>query len=86
MSPVAAQTIALDALTWVLERENEREAFLTASGSSPGELREGSQDPLLLAAILDHVLSRESSAREFCESRDLTGRDLQLARHVLGGP
>lgn len=86
MTPIEAETLGLEALLWLLERQSELDHFLSATGMAADHLRRDARDPLVLAAVLDHVLSQEELARGFCESQGRTGRDLHLARHELAGP
>lgn len=83
MTPVAAETFGLKALTWLVARPDALARFFTASGLGAADLRARASEPDLLAAVVDYLLSQEALAMEFCETGDVDSRDLLVAQHVL---
>ena len=83
MTPIAAETLGLRALTWLVAQPELLDRFLLVSGLSGPELRTRAGDPGLLGAILEHILANERLAKDFCADEVLQSRDLHLARHVL---
>jgi uncharacterized protein DUF3572 len=83
MTPVAAETLGLKALSWLLGRPDALARFFSASGLSAADLRARASQPDLLAAVVDYLLSHDALAMEFCEDAALASRDLHLAQHVL---
>jgi len=83
MTPVAAETLGLKALTWLAAKPDALARFFSASGLGAADLRGRASEPDLLAAVVDYLLSREALAMEFCETEVVASRDLHLAQHVL---
>ena len=83
MTPVAAETLGLKALTWLTARPDALSRFFSASGLGAAELRARASEPGLLAAVVDYLLSHEALAMEFCETENVNSRALHLAQHTL---
>lgn len=83
MTPVAAETLGLKALTWLAAQPDALARFFSASGLSATDLRGRASEPDLLAAVVDYLLSQEALAMEFCATEAVASRDLHLAQHVL---
>lgn len=83
MTPIAAETLGLKALTWLVGQPEVLDRFLLVSGLSGPEIRARAGDPGLLGAILEHILASEQLAKDFCIDEGLEPRELHLARHVL---
>jgi len=83
MTPVAAETLGLKALTWLVARPEALERFLSASGLGAADLRARASEPDLLAALIDYLLSNETLAMEFCKTEGVESRDLHLAQRAL---
>ncbi len=86
MTPIAAETLGLKALTWLVGQPEVLERFLAVSGLTGPELRARTGDPHLLGAVLEHILANENLAKEICAAENLDPRQLHLARHVLEAP
>ena len=52
MTPDLAQTLAVQALAWMIGEDDLREVFMGASGASEHDLRAGVSDPVFLAHCL----------------------------------
>ncbi|MCI4661545.1 MAG: DUF3572 domain-containing protein [Neomegalonema sp.] len=85
LSKSAASTIGQDALLFLAERPEDLMRFLGIAGGDIDDLRARMMDPDLHGFVLDFIMSEEWLAREFCESHDLTGEKLLMARAVLPG-
>jgi hypothetical protein len=83
MTPVAAETLGLKALTWLVGQPELLDRFLTVSGLNGSGLRARAGDASLLGAILEHILANEQLAKALCTDEGLEPRELHLARHVL---
>lgn len=85
MKNEAAETVALDALGWILGKDDLVGVFLGSTGLTEGDLRARAGDPEVLAAVLDFLLMDDRWITGFCDSRGL-GYDAPMrARAVLPG-
>lgn len=85
MSPDRAETIALQALGWLVGDADLLPQFLAATGASPDDLRTRIGDPVFLAAVLSFVASDDSTVRAFCDAAGLAYDQPLRARHALPG-
>lgn len=85
MSPDRAETIALQAVGWLIADDDLRPKFLAATGASPDDLRGRIGDPVFLAAVLSFVTSDDSTVRAFCDAAGLAYDQPLRARHALPG-
>jgi hypothetical protein len=85
MSPERAETIALQALGWLVGHEELRPVFLGSSGATPEDLRERATDPAFLAAVLAFLTMDDAWIIAFCDAAEI-GYDAPLrARYALPG-
>jgi hypothetical protein len=80
-----AAAIAADALLWLLGRPEDLDAFMAASGLSPGDLRAGAGDPEFLGFVLDFLLADEALLRAFAAETELPPDAPRRARLALPG-
>ncbi len=85
MTPDRAETIALQALAWLIAEKDLCGQFLAASGASADALREGLSDPAFLAAVLGFVTQRDDWIIAFCDTAGLGYDEPLRARHALPG-
>lgn len=85
MDREAAETLALEALTFIASDERRMGALLAQAGWTVPELRAGLGDPHVLAGILDFVLSDERLVVGFCEISGCTPETPMRARRALPG-
>ena len=71
------------ALTFLSERPDELQRFLTASGLGADELLERHTDESVLAAAIGYVAANESLAKDFSESEGLKPGALLTACAVI---
>ena len=80
-----AETLALQCLAWLAGNEELLPVFMGASGASEDDLREGTQDPVFLGAVLDFVMMDDAWVVDFCASQGLPNDSLMRARMALPG-
>ena len=85
-TPDQAATIALKALGYLADFEQELHRFLDLSGASAATLRARADEPEFLGAVLDFLLTHEELLVGFCDATSIPARDVHTARHVLAGP
>jgi hypothetical protein len=85
MSPESAQTIALQALAWLVGNEEVCQTFLGSTGTSADELRARATDPQFLASVLEFLTMDDTWVVSFCDSVNLAYDDPLKARYALPG-
>jgi hypothetical protein len=80
-----AEIFALKALAWLAQSPEELDRFLALSGVVPADLRDRADDPEILAAILDFLLTDDATLTGFCDAEGLNPKDLHAARRALPG-
>ena len=85
MQQEAAETVALQALEWLVSDEDLLAVFLGASGQSSDDLELRTQDIDFLGSVLDFVLMDDAWIVRFCDSRELAYDAPLQARAALPG-
>lgn len=80
-----AQTIALQALAWIVASEEHCPIFLGATGGSVDDLRNRANDAEFQAAVLEFVTMDDSWVMAFCDSVGLDYDQPLRARYALPG-
>jgi len=80
-----AETIALQALAFIVKDEDLLPQFLMNSGLTPQDLKDRFRDPEILGGILDVLLADDSVLLAFCNSLSLSPETVVLARRALPG-
>lgn len=80
-----AETLALQALAFLLAEDDRRDRFLGLTGLDAAALRRLPGDPAGLGAVLDHLLGWEPLLLDFCASVDLPPESVARARRELPG-
>ncbi len=80
-----AEILALKALSWAAAEQGVLPRFVAHSGIELDELRRQADDPELLAALLDFLLTDDSLTKAFCEEAGLGSLQLHRARAQLPG-
>lgn len=81
----AAQTLALQALTWLVGNDEILPLFMGASGASGDDLRARAGEPEFLGAVLDFLMMDDAWIMAFCDDAGI-GYDLPMqARQALPG-
>ena len=79
------ETLALQALTFIVSDDDRRQRFLGLTGIEPGSLASLARDPAGLGAILDYLLGWEPLLLEFAEAQALPPESIAQARRKLPG-
>ena len=81
----AAETVALQALGWLLSQPEDLGGFLSASGAAPGDLAHLARDPVFLAALVDYLLETDDRVLACTKDLGLPATALGEARQGLPG-
>ncbi len=85
MNPEQAETIALQALVWILEDEDMTLRFLGMSGADLQALRQGADAPEVLCSVMDFILMDDRTVLDFAESVKMPPENVPLVRYSLPG-
>ena len=85
LSADRSQTVALQALGWLVGNEDLLPVFLGATGTSETDLRERAGDPEFLGAVLDFLMLDDAWIVEFCDTCVVGYEDPMMARVNLPG-
>lgn len=80
-----AQSVALQALTFILSDTDHLSRFMDLSGLSPADLESRIDDPELQGGILDYLLMNEADLLDFCKAAELSPEQPEQARAQLPG-
>lgn len=81
----SAEALALQALGWLVGREDLFPVFLNASGASMADLARAAQEPAFLVSVLDFVTTEDALVIAFCDATGHGYDQPMLARAVLSG-
>jgi len=84
-SAEAAETLALEALAWLVGDEELLPVFLGATGTSEMDLRARAGDADFLGSVLDFLLMDDAWVVAFCDARGLSYEAPMMARAALPG-
>tara|TARA_R110002051_G_scaffold74641_2_gene135958 strand:- start:19345 stop:19623 length:279 start_codon:yes stop_codon:yes gene_type:complete len=85
MSPEQAQTIALQALGWLVGNDDLCPVFLGSTGGAAEDLRDQAGDPAFQSSVLEFLTNDDVWVVAFCDAHDLK-YDMPLrARYALPG-
>lgn len=85
MKQETAETIALNALGWLVGNDELLPVFLGSSGMSIGDLRTAAHDPQVLVSIIDFICLDDNWVISFCDAQGLAYDQLQRVRQALPG-
>lgn len=80
-----AETIALQALGWLVANEDLLPVFLGASGASVNDLLKNAEQPAFLGSVLDFLLMDDAWVIAFCDAESLPYQAPMEARASLPG-
>ena len=80
-----AETLAIQALSFLAGEPSRLGRFLAESGIGPETLRSAAKSPQFLVSVLDFVLGSRAITEEFARASELTPAAVAAARQVLGG-
>lgn len=81
----ASQTLALNALAWILQNDDLLQSFLSSTGAYPKDLAQLAQTPLFLGAVLDFLMEDDQRVINFCATGPYPLTLVQEARSALPG-
>jgi hypothetical protein len=82
----AAESLAVQALTFLAGDPERLARFLALTGIGPDRIRAAAASPGFLAGVLDHVASEEALLMAFAEQSGIDPADVARARQALAGP
>ncbi|MCE8507551.1 DUF3572 domain-containing protein [Ruegeria pomeroyi] len=85
ISADAAETLALQALTWLVTNDELLPVFLGSTGADIGDLRARAGDRQFLASVLDFLTMDDAWVIAFCDEQGIAYDQPMQARAVLGG-
>jgi Protein of unknown function (DUF3572) len=78
------EAVAIRALGFIASRHNELGRFLSRTGLSSAELHRRPANPRYLTAILDFLITDETTLQEFARTVDLPPEAAYEARRLVG--
>lgn len=79
----AAETLALQALAWLVGEEDLVGVFLGSTGTTESELRARAGDPEFLGSVLDFLLMDDAWVIRFCDSEGIAYDRLMQALSLI---
>lgn len=80
-----AETIALQALSFMVKDDDLVARFLNQTGLTPQDLKQRIREPDLLGGVLDAILADDKVLLEFCNASSLSPDTIASARAALPG-
>jgi hypothetical protein len=81
----AAESVAVQALTFLAGEPERLGRFLQATGIGPGEIRAAAGEPGFLAGVLEYLAGDDRLIAEFAAEAGLDPGDVARAHKALGG-
>jgi hypothetical protein len=85
LTHTAAETVAIQALSFIASDPDRLGLFLASTGIGPGDIRAAAREPLFLAGVLDHLVHNEPAMLAFAAESGHEPPTIQTAREVLAG-
>lgn len=85
LSSEAAETLALQALAWLVANDDLRPVFMGATGAAEADLRAAAGSPELLGAVLDFLMMDDAWVVGFCDAAGVAYEQPMMARAALPG-
>lgn len=85
LSADSAETLALQALAWLVGQDDLLPVFLGASGASESDIRDRAQDPEFLGSVLDFLIMDDAWVIAFCDTQTIAYDTPMQARALLPG-
>jgi hypothetical protein len=80
----AAEMLAVQALTFIVEDHERMSGFLAATGLEPGQIRAAAHQEGFFAGVLEHMLADGSLLVAFADSAGIDPAEIARARAALG--
>lgn len=85
LSQAAAETLAAQALAWLVGEEDLLPVFLGSTGATEADLRQQMAEPAFLGSVLDFLLMDDAWIMRFCEATNAAFDMPMRARAALPG-
>ena len=85
LSRSAAETLAIQALSFLAADPDRFGRFLASTGIGPGDIRAAAREPLFLAGVLDHLTGNEAVLTAFASDSGTDPAGVLQARDKLAG-
>ncbi|WP_224825850.1 DUF3572 domain-containing protein [Cognatishimia sp. MH4019] len=85
MKQESAETIALQALAFLIGDDDLRDVFMGATGASAEDMRIRAGDPEFLISVLDFLMMDDAWVVRFCDANGFDYTTPQTARQSLPG-
>lgn len=85
MTQAAAEDFAVQVFAWLADDNAHLGAFLNWSGESPASLRQRLQDPALLLAVIEFLMTDEALLIAACQALETSPETPLKARSALPG-
>ena len=85
MSQDAAETLALQALGWLVADPDLLNVFMGSTGLGEIDLRTRATERDILVAVLDFIVMDDNWVRDFCDGQSLAYDMVMRARAALAG-
>ena len=87
MSRELAESVAIQALSYLAEEPDRLGRFLALTGLAPESLRAAALEPNFLLGVLDFLAGDETMLRDFAKDREIEPDLVTRARdHLAGAP
>ena len=80
-----AEMIGLQAVAWMAANDELLPVFMGATGAGETDFRQGLQDPVFQASVLDFLMMDDAWVMAFCDSVGLPHAALAEVRAALPG-
>ncbi|KIN73215.1 DUF3572 domain-containing protein [Sulfitobacter guttiformis] len=81
----AAETIAIETLTWLVGNEDLLPVFLGSTGASAADMRSAVDNPDFLGSVLDFIMMDDAWVIACCDAQRIPYERLAEARMGLPG-
>lgn len=85
ISDDSAQTLALNALGWLVGNDELLPVFLGSTGAAIDDLRDRAGEPEFMASVLEFLMLDDSWIMAFCDAASVPYDQPAQARAVLSG-
>ncbi|SMO50168.1 DUF3572 domain-containing protein [Ruegeria faecimaris] len=85
ISAQSAETLALNALAWLVGNDDLLPVFLGSTGASVQDIKDRAAEPEFLGSVLDFLMLDDSWVVEFCDVNSVPYDQPGQARALLSG-
>jgi hypothetical protein len=85
LTSAAAETLALEAFSWLAGEPEALGRFLALAGIGPGNLRTAAAAPGFLGGVLDFLVGDEALLVSYAREAGIRPEQIAAARRALGG-